>query len=430
MIPDDGPPVRPMSNQVRELSRETLMRAVRATDVGAPAGSTSELSSHHTRRRFHAKARSTAVAAVGIAAAVTAALVFAPGADEAGGEVVALGADGLVVTSTSSEAEEDCVALQRSPLTLDEAVERGVVYALDISAGLDLVNRAANTGSGRYTCENLASIASSYLRVEGDDETVTAALTLWGPDATEPLAEGRPESGGDVVELGVSSTGTYDTYGGMEIYEGTSSLSWTDDSGSWTITASGLERAELVRAAAAFIEVGSDGVTEAQLPGMTRMGQSTDVPDTGDSWSAQYGPSPDQGTCVAQDDCTHAEAADQPDHADLTVDETAIRWAADLSRRSLSSTFNGQPVEHRLVEVDGQPALFRTAGEGLSQVEVLWQTESGALVRMRGTIDGSIDGVIALANQISRIDHPEDGRLVVTGPPRGDSNPTSTASGP
>lgn len=78
-------------------------------------------------------------------------------------------------------------------------------------------------------------------------------------------------------------------------------------------------------------------------------------------------------------------------------------WAVDASTSSLTNPYSNTTAVYRVVDIDGVPGLFKTAGETGLEGQVVWEVAPGVIASLRGTWGGSIEGVIDFAASIEPV---------------------------
>ncbi|WP_345215193.1 hypothetical protein [Georgenia halophila] len=339
----------------------------------------------------------------GAAAAIAAGLVVASVMHEDGsvsgerdfGEIVAAGPDGFVVPAASADAS----CTERSgDVPVREAVAGGVGYLL----GGDL-RPVFVTPRVDEVCAEAAPIAASFVRTD-EDQSLSAAITVWGPDAVSPIPWLDGPASTTAVDLGgVPATITTYEAGAGVIFEDVSVLSWSGEAGDWVITASNMAAAQVEAAARAVAAQNAVATLPEVLPDFVDMTDPPADSSTGHSWIAAYGDFSFQDPgCPAG--CGPDRPAEMPDHMTLTVDETRrLPWAARASTRTLHNPYTDRTATYRVIDVDGTPGLFSTAGERGLEGEVRWQIAPGTTAVLRGTWGGAIEGIIPFASDVEAV---------------------------
>jgi hypothetical protein len=331
-----------------------------------------------------------------------------------GAVVAAAGPEGFVVPA-SQNAPFWCEE-RADHITYDDAVDGGVSYLIDDAPDPEVViTRTVEA------CHGAAIVASSLVRVQ-EDGALTGAVTLWGPNAVDPTRwlSGANSSTTDVILDGGESASmrTYDSaVGDAGGLDGVTILTWSDSDGDWVLTSSGLG-AELSLDLAGAAATGGSGAMAAFVPDFLDMTPEEIGGPSGISWIAMYG-APDAiensfPQCPKTGGCFPSDAAGIGDHLTLVVEtygtQDLLPWAVRASTRTLTNPYYNTSAVYRVVDINGEPGLFKTAGETGLEGSVEWQIAPGVLAGIRGTWGGSIEGVLDFAESVDAV-QADDPRL-------------------
>lgn len=389
---------RPVDHTALAAARADVDRRIAALlPLGAPPAG--------PRRRTRRVVTIAAAATVLVAAVVG---VAVDRANQSPGAVVAGGAEGFAVPATD-HVPFWCTE-RADHISYGDAATGGVAYLLGNAPDPWRITARDVTG-----CHASAEVASAVVRIEADG-ALTGAATLWGPNAVDP-SRWLPDQGGTTSEVALSSgvTATMRIYdasaGDVGGLDGVAIVSWSAGADDWVLTTSGLD-AGLTIGLASAATTGGPTAMGGLVPDFQDMTPAHIGGPSGPSWIAEYGTTEDFDSVLdpacAKTGCPiPSEPGVFPDHMTLEVvasgTERSFPWQVAASTRTLRNPYFNTTAVYRVVDVDGVPGLFKTAGETGLEGQVVWQVAPGVIASLRGTWGGSIEGVIGFVASIEPV---------------------------